>query len=396
MILSHNTAKLSLSDLYNYLQQSGYYTACYRLPGTSHTHLIYSKKGEYLEGNIDIGTLKGYLIHPYSISKLHPCILIPYQNYLVIDENAEIHTFTQADALTFAKKKSEQNLSKTHKLPQNINSSDKYISYVTAAKDLIKNHALQKVVLATKESQVLPPNFDISLLFDTFCSLYPGAFISLAHIPDKGTWLTVSPELLVRIDHQRIFTTVALAGTKAQTTENEVSEVTWSQKEIEEQALVSRYIIDCLKKIRVREFTEYGPKTVQSGNLYHLKTWFEININEINFEDFGSVMLHLLHPTSAVCGMPKEAAQIFINTHEDFDREYYSGYLGPVNMPMSHVNIATETHLYVNIRCAKIQDGIVHYYAGAGITEDSQPHKEYEETQRKIEVLKKLINSPVL
>ena len=99
-----------------------------------------------------------------------------------------------------------------------------------------------------------------------------------------------------------------------------------------------------------------------------------------NFPLLGSVMLDLLHPTSAVCGMPKEFAKEFIRSHEKFDREFFSGYLGPVNLD-------EETHLFVNLRCMQLNHSNATLYAGAGVTEDSIPHNEWVETQLKCDTL---------
>jgi isochorismate synthase len=91
-------------------------------------------------------------------------------------------------------------------------------------------------------------------------------------------------------------------------------------------------------------------------------------------------MLDLLHPTSAVCGMPKTRSQEFLKKQESFQRELFSGYLGPVNMN-------DETHLFVNLRCMQIQPQHAILYAGAGVTEDSIPEKEWIETQLKCDTL---------
>ena len=173
---------------------------------------------------------------------------------------------------------------------------------------------------------------------------------------------------------------MALAGTQSAFDQNgeliKTSEALWRQKEIEEQALVSRYIINCLKKIRVREFEEDGPKTMIAGNLMHLRTDFLIDTQEINFPQLATVMLELLHPTSAVCGMPKEPATQFIFENEGYDRTYYSGFLGPVN-------IKNESHIFVNLRTMQIKNTTATLYAGCGITADSSPQKEWNETQMK-------------
>jgi isochorismate synthase len=189
-----------------------------------------------------------------------------------------------------------------------------------------------------------------------------------------------SPETIIEVKGSKHFTTVAVAGTQAYHPGTSLQEVAWRQKEIEEQALVSRYIINCFKKIRLREFEEVGPKTVVAGNLLHLKTTYSVDMEETQFPLLGSVMLDLLHPTSAVCGMPKAPAAAFLNQFETFDRALFSGYLGPVN-------INRGTHLYVNLRCMQIQSGKALLYAGAGVTEDSIPEREWMETQLKCDTL---------
>ncbi len=248
----------------------------------------------------------------------------------------------------------------------------------------IKKGTFRKVVLSRHKKIDLPINFDIIQAFQKLCRFYPHAFVSLVSSPNTGTWLGATPETLVGVDKNKIFRTMALAGTQAKGSQTNMSEVLWTQKEIEEQALVSRYIINCLKKIRVREFEEMGPKTVASGNLLHLRTDFEIDTNEINFPQLGTVMLELLHPTSAVCGMPKEQALAFITSHEQYDRVLYSGYLG-------QVNIEGESNIFVNLRCMQLFDKQAVVYAGAGITEDSNPLKEWQETEMKMATMLNLI-----
>ena len=95
-------------------------------------------------------------------------------------------------------------------------------------------------------------------------------------------------------------------------------------------------------------------------------------------------MLNLMHPTSAVCGMPLEPAMEYLLKHEGYDREFYSGYLGPVN-------IENETHLFVNLRCMKWNGSTAWLYAGAGITADSDPAAEVKESEMKMDTLHRLI-----
>ncbi|HCM76228.1 MAG TPA: isochorismate synthase [Cytophagales bacterium] len=261
-----------------------------------------------------------------------------------------------------------------------------YIQLVDKSLEQINTGHFEKLVPSRCKKVVLPEQFELIEAFNKLCALYPNAFVSLVSIPEVGTWLGASPELLVSVDHQMHFKTVAVAGTQAVQSDADLKQVAWTQKEIEEQALVCRYIINCFKKIRLREYVELGPKTWKAGNLLHLKTEYEVDMNATNFPQLGSVMLKLLHPTSAVCGMPREASLAFLEAHENFDRSFYSGYLGPVNYE-------NEISLFVNLRCMQWCGHEALLYAGAGVTADSVPQKEWEETEMKMKTLLQVIQS---
>ena len=252
-----------------------------------------------------------------------------------------------------------------------------------------------KVVISRTKTLDFGQQPDVTVLFDRLCAAYPAAFVSAVFLPD-GTggkpaqiWLSATPERLVSVDANGIFKTVALAGTQSAYTPEgatkRTAEALWSQKEIEEQALVSRYIIGCFKKIRLREYLEEGPKTAQAGNLMHLCTQYSVDTKAVNFPQLGTVMLRLLHPTSAVCGMPRPEALAFIQAHERHDRGFYAGFLGPVN-------IDSASSLFVHIRCLKLEDKTATLYAGAGLTEDSDPQKEWLETEMKCQTLVRGMN----
>jgi len=260
-----------------------------------------------------------------------------------------------------------------------------YISGVEAAKDIIAVSELQKVVLArSKEQEVSLTNLETVVL--NLREQYPLAYVSIFYHPETGLWISATPELLLCTDSEGTFKTVALAGTQKYDPAIPIRDVSWTHKEIEEQALVCRYIINCFKTIRLREYVEEGPRTIQSGNLLHLKTTYTANTTEVNMQELGTTMLQLLHPTSAVCGMPKKPATDFIEQYEHFDRKLFSGYSGPVNMN-------NETALYVTLRCAQIHSNSITLYAGAGITEESVPQKEFEETNLKMDVIGKAFSN---
>lgn len=272
-----------------------------------------------------------------------------------------------------------------HTISKDASSRETFIQLVKKGLSRIKDGSLEKIVPSRVQHITLPDTFSPVQMFNDLCKAYKNAFISLVSIPGAGTWIGATPEILIQIKGGRYFETVSLAGTQACGKDTIPQQVAWTQKEIEEQALVSRYVINCFKKIRLREFEEAGPKTIRAGNLLHLKTTYKVDMEAVNFPQLGSVMLDLLHPTSAVCGMPLEAARDFIHAHEGYPRSYFSGYLGPVNFE-------DETQVYVNLRCMEFRNSEALLYAGAGVTEDSDPQKEWEETETKLHTLLTIIH----
>ena len=300
--------------------------------------------------------------------------------------------FLKASSLLF-KSPSTPSMNQNAKgsFPEDITQKGQFKEQVARSIEQIKTGQFQKVVLSRVDVQTLDSNFDLCDAFERLCHIYPSAFVSAIYLPDlQDIWLCATPETLVSQDSEGIFRTISLAGTQSGLDSDgnalAPSEARWSQKEIEEQAYVSRYIIECFKKIRLREYIENGPKTVLAGNLMHLKTEYLVSTRELTYPHLITQMLGLLHPTSAVCGTPKEAALDWILKTEKHDRSLYSGYLGPVNL-------SSETHLFVNLRTVQIRHNQATYYAGCGITEDSDPEKEWQETQMKCQTLQRVINA---
>jgi isochorismate synthase len=375
-------------SLYSALRHS-YAIACWSNPESKNWDILIDPQPTLLAENKTPYLHKlpsGFLIAPFKSNAAKYFI----QNKIHIQLGDTVNCSAQAghestleDVLQTSRLAKDTSLSLADLLPEKeflTQSADQdYINGVEAAKEIIVNSELQKVVLArSKDKQVNLANLETVVL--NLREHYPLAYIGIFFHPETGLWISATPELLLCTDRNGTFKTVALAGTQKYNPEIPIRDVSWTHKEIEEQALVCRYIINCFKTIRLREYVEQGPRTIQSGSLLHLKTEYTANTSEVNMQELGTTMLQLLHPTSAVCGMPKKPAIDFIERHEQFDRKLFSGYSGPVNMEK-------ETALYVTLRCAQVHANSITLYAGAGITADSVPQKEFEETNLKMNVI---------
>jgi isochorismate synthase len=381
--------------------QYQYQIAFWRLPHTGTVHLMIDFSDKAAATRIDLEELPaGFAFSPFLNDDGDSSLFIRGDVYYTIKDE-EVKEETILPDNNFHPARRSHFLNEVYAAINKQNKKEKKVAFVvsdreplnkiyfeeavSSAVNAIRQGNFHKVVLSrTKEIELLSEPDNVQQ-FMRLCARYPHAFVSLVYTPKAGIWMGASPETLINVDEHGIFRTVSLAGTQKLSDQTPVSQAVWRQKEIEEQALVSRYIVNCFKKIRLREYEEVGPRTVAAGNLMHLQTDFTVNTQEVNFPQLGTVMLQLLHPTSAVCGMPKEPALQFLQDHEKHSRAFYSGFLGPVN-------VASKTHIFVNLRCMQLQANKAVLYAGAGITADSDPQKEWAETELKCRTLLDVFN----
>ena len=244
----------------------------------------------------------------------------------------------------------------------------------------------QKLVLARCAVEANDGHSTPMMLFERACQRYPRMFIALVSAPQCGTWLTATPEVLLEnLPQSDLWRTIALAGTmrlRDDELDGEGLHLRWSTKNIQEQRYVASYIADTLKRLGL-DYREEGPRTVRAANLVHLRSDFTFSLSN-NGTRVGA-LLDALHPTPAVCGLPKKEALEFILQNEPVPRRYYCGFMGPVNSQCS-------THLYVTLRCMQIASQHYRLYAGGGLLCDSVCDKEWRETEAKMETMRQIVN----
>lgn len=232
----------------------------------------------------------------------------------------------------------------------------------------IEKGRLQKVVLSRKIE--VPISKSPLEIFETLLNTYPNAFGYLFYHPKVGTWCGATPETLVKIKDKKL-QTMSLAATLPYVDNKKPD---WGDKEIEEQQMVSEYIGDKLAHTMERlEIDE--AESVRAGNLWHLRS--EVSGTMLPNLKVKEV-IKALHPTPAVCGIPTKEAQQFIQANENYQRTFYTGFLGELNL-----RAQGELSLFVNLRCMQLETDIASIFVGGGITEASDPESEWIETQNK-------------
>jgi len=228
-----------------------------------------------------------------------------------------------------------------------------------------------KVVLSRiKKHPVI--NGDIFQTYLNLCKEYNHSFNYLCNIPNEGTWMGATPEILIEGSTKK-YTTVSLAGSKA------LDNINWKEKELDEQRFVTNYIKEKLESESINYQFNSSPETVNAGNIVHLKTTFNIQTNKAPLE-----LANLLHPTPAVCGLPQKKAQDFILKNEGYNREFYTGFLGIINN--------RSCSLFVNLRCMQLFKNENWLYVGGGITSESNPDNEWRETELKTQTLLNILD----
>lgn len=344
------------------LLKSGLGFALFRLPKETAIRLILQTEGETRPLSQGEEEPRGFVLAPFQETALCPTLLIAPQ---VVAQGWE--------AIGMA----------TRQLPRHRvclanpvvrHTESRYKEFFRQSKEAIQRNEVEKIVAADKQTERGRYHLK-EREAELFCKAvegFPNSMVSLVYTPQSGRWMGITPEVLLKCENG-IFHTMALAGTK----KDEKTE--WDQKNQMEHQTVVRYLEETFRQAGI-PFTEGTRHTRRAGHLFHLCTEFSLTPTPAYHT---SDLIRLIHPTPAVCGMPQEKALRLILSKEKCERNYYSGYLGPINMPEG-------THIYVNLRCANIHRHKTLYYGGGGLNQFSELEKEQQEILHKTNVLKQL------
>lgn len=313
-----------------------------------------------------------------------------------LSENTLFIPKQEADVLqTEIQKKDPQANSAQNLIKGDEANREAHLRLVEKGVNAIKQGKLKKVVLS-RQQEVSFLGKNPAAIFQQLLANYPTAFVYCWYHPKTGCWLGATPETLVSIENKQL-KTMALAGTQ---TYDGTTNVAWGEKEKEEQRWVTDSITADLQGLVERLHTS-PVKTIKAGNLLHLQTDISGVIDQTPQEE----IIRNLHPTPAVCGFPKKEAKDFILKEEGYDRSFYTGFLGEMNLKKktyrssrkrnqenrAFAAIKTHTHLFVNLRCMKVENDKAQLFIGGGITVDSVPQDEWQETVNKAQTMLKVL-----
>lgn len=344
-------------------------TAVFRLPYARHATLIEQTEGEPSEllSCTELNGRQGFVLAPFEVRDGQPILLIRPDRIRDCELDTIPDLFSQYQCCCPRKEIS-------------VSRGDYSIDFASFHSQL-EAGAFRKIVLARRADECVDGALSPIELFRRAAERYPRMFIALVGTARSGLWLTATPEILLE-GGEHEWRTIALAGTmqlEGEQLGGEGEGLTWNTKNIQEQRYVATYIAECLEHF-TGDFREEGPTTVRAANLVHLRSDFNFTLPETGH--IGD-LLHELHPTPAVCGLPKREAFHFITHNERSPRRYYSGFMGMLQ--------PGDTHLYVSLRCMNITQGGYHLYAGGGLLKDSTEEQEWAETEAKLQTMRKIL-----
>lgn len=285
--------------------------------------------------------------------------------------------------------------SEDNKLIVDLSGKSQHLDLISKALGELQQGRLEKVVLSRK-IEVECTNAP-SVLFQRVLKRYPTAFCYFWYHPNVGMWMGATPEILIKSKGLE-FTTMSLAGTQSSL---QFEKPQWTKKEFKEQLMVTDYIQEALKQVDVSS-KRAEVESIRAGNLWHLRTQLKGTFAP---NGFGQV-LKAIHPTPAVCGIPLKEAGKFIIENECYDRSFYTGFLGELNFKCevprnknkrnqensAYRGLVNKSELFVNLRCMQLQRESAEIYVGGGITIDSNPETEWEETVSKSGTMLRILN----
>jgi menaquinone-specific isochorismate synthase len=239
---------------------------------------------------------------------------------------------------------------------------------------------LDKIVLAQALDITSPQPFDLIASLQNLRDRYPSCYLFSASCGAGETFIGASPERLVAV-HDRQLKTEALAGSAPRGATPEADrgfaqQLLNSDKEAREHQLVIDFITQRLASLDIPAALG-APRLLRLPNIQHRHTPItaQMPAQRHILDVVGG-----LHPTPAVAGWPRAIACQHIPQYEDFDRGWYAA-------PIGWVDTQGNGEFAVGIRSALLKGNQARLFAGAGIVAGSDPERELNEVQMKLQAL---------
>lgn len=243
----------------------------------------------------------------------------------------------------------------------------------------IADGRVRKTVLARTLDIRLDAALDPADLAETLWRRNPGTHLFLFE-PSAGRALVgAAPEALATV-RAGIFHATAVAGSigvgddPAERARLGAALLT-STKDRAEHRMVVDDMVGRLRPVASDIRAAEEPELLRLARIQHLETGIRARVPAARHV---LELVAALHPTPAVCGVPRDAALALLHTEEPFDRGWYAG-------PVGWCSVDGDGHFVPALRTAVGDGREWRLFAGAGIVEGSTAQGEWDETAIKFQ-----------
>ena len=244
---------------------------------------------------------------------------------------------------------------------------------------LINDDVLQKIVLGNRLILKVNKNLNLVNILKKLRLNHPNSCRYVWKRNSNDITFGASPEKLFSFN-RNLLTLEAVAGTAPSSYDKKI--LLQSKKDLLEHNFVRDYLFECLNNFRIKEYSIEKMKVIKFGDVSHLYTEIKSEIESI----CPFLLLEYLHPSPAVCGVPKKEALFWINSIEVYNRGNYAS-------PIGWIDSKGNSDFRVAIRGARFINDEIEITAGSGIVKGSSSENEIEEINLKLFTLAKEIFS---
>jgi para-aminobenzoate synthetase component I len=201
--------------------------------------------------------------------------------------------------------------------------------------------------------------------------------------------LSSSPELFIRLEGRRLVTR-PIKGTRPRDRDPTRDQQLAYELMTDPKELAELVMITDLERNDLGKICDYG--SVQVSQLCHVESYPQVHHLVSTVEGHLRAGLDAVdavaacYPGGSITGAPKKRAMEIIAELEPRPRGLYTGAIG-------YFGFNGDAAFSITIRTLILENGQLHFHVGSGITADSVPEREYQETLHKARGMKLAVES---
>lgn len=263
---------------------------------------------------------------------------------------------------------------------RSITNKQTFIDSVKKTKEYIKKGDIFQAVLSRKKQVNINGNeFNI---YRALREINPSPYLFYLDF-DESRIIGSSPEMLVKLEENTL-TTRPLAGTRKRSNDDEIDEKYKINMILDEKDRSEHLMLVDLHRNDMGKVSRYG--SVKVDELMGVEKYSHVQhivsniVSKLKKEKDCFDAFKACFPAGTVSGAPKIRAMKIIDELERERRGPYGGAVG-------YFDFSGDMEFAITIRSVIVKENSAYIQAGAGIVSDSDPEKEYTETENKMEAM---------